>query len=27
MAGGKSTAESREAEQILTIPEENALAE
>jgi len=27
MDGGKSTAESREAQQILTIPEENVLAE
>ena len=27
MDGGKSTAESHEAQQILTIPEENALAE
>ena len=27
MDGGKSTAESREPQQILTIPEENALAE
>jgi len=27
MDGGKSTAESRQSQQILTIPEENALAE